>query len=186
MSTTQHKSRTIIQSFEAKELKKRSYTTKLADQLTKYFGTVWFLVVNILFFLLWILINTEILPLITVFDPYPHVLLITMVSLEAIMLSVIVLISQNRENQIGTLRDELQLQVELITERQIGKIMDLVIKIAEKQGVRISDSELAEMNDNIDTGYIEKKLAEQLKDSGTNLIPNLPKVKVRTSSQNST
>lgn len=103
-----------------------------------------------------------VVPGIPVFDPYPYVLLITLVSLEAIVLSVIVLMSQNRQSQVATLRDELQLQVELITEKELSKALQLLTKILAKKGVKLSDSELEEMLQAVDTSYIERKLEEQL------------------------
>lgn len=156
------RTRRIIQSFEAKALKRRSPTEKLADWLTKYFGSVGFLATNFIIFVFWVLINIGALPIIPVFDPYPFVLLITTVSLEAIILTVVVLMSQNRETRIGTLRDELQLQVELITEKEISKALKLLNELLRKRGIKLSDKELEEMLEVIDASYIEKKLEEQL------------------------
>lgn len=101
-------------------------------------------------------------PGIPVFDPYPYVLLITFVSLEAIVLTAIVLMSQNRQSQVATLRDELQLQVELITEKEMSKVLNLLKKVLENQGEKLSDTELEEMLQAVDTSYIERKLEEQL------------------------
>jgi len=163
MSSNHHKkSRRIIRSFEAKALKKRPFAQKFADWLTKSFGTVAFLVLNLGFFIFWLLVNTGRISSIPVFDPYPFVLLITFVSLEAIILAIIVLISQNRENQIGTLRDELQLQVELYAEKELTMILFMLRKLLRAQGVSVGKKELEEMLKDIDTSYIERKLDSQL------------------------
>jgi uncharacterized membrane protein len=156
------RTRQIIRSFEAKALKKRPFSIKIADALTFYFGTIWFLLLNLAIFAFWILVNNNKIPGIPVFDPYPHVLLITAVSLEAIILAVVVLISQNRERQISTLRDELQLQVELISEKEISKVLRLINKLLKKKGIVVTDKELEEMIKEVDTSYIERKLEEQL------------------------
>jgi uncharacterized membrane protein len=74
----------------------------------------------------------------------------------------VVLMSQNREKQINTLRDELQLQVELITEKEITKTLFLLKKILEKHDIKYSDKELEEMLKEVDTSYIERKLEQQL------------------------
>ena len=164
MSNSNHprKSHQIIRSYEARALRKRTITQRLADWFTSYFGSVAFLVLNLIFFIIWLAINLNLIPGISIFDPYPFVLLITAVSLEAIFLAVIVLISQNRENQIATIRDEMQLQVELITEKEISKVLSLLKKILENQGEKVTDVELDEMIQTIDTSYIEKKLQAQL------------------------
>ena len=156
------RTRQIIQSFEAKALKKRSLTSKLVDSFTSFFGSVGFLLLNLVVFSLWVLINSGRIPLISVFDPYPYILLITIVSLEAILLTTIVLMSQNRQSQIATLRDELQLQVELISEKEISKVLELLRKLLENKGIKIADAELEEMLETVDTSYIERKLENQL------------------------
>src|SRR3990167_8575619 len=110
-----HRSRYIISSFEARALKKRPLFVKIADFLTTSFGTVSFLVVNILGYGIWILGNTGRIPSFPAIDPFPFSFLNSFVSLEAIALAIIVLMSQNRENQRDVLRSELGLQVELIS-----------------------------------------------------------------------
>lgn len=160
--THRKKSRQIIRSFEAKALRKRSFTVKIADYLTSYFGSVGFLILNIIIFTVWIVINLGLIPSIPVFDEFPFVLLITAVSLEAIILTTIVLMSQNKQGHISTLRDELQLQVELITEREITKILRLLRELLKEKGYELKDEELEEMLSTVDTSYIERKLEEQL------------------------
>jgi len=163
MSNIHHKkSHQIIKSFEAEALRKRPFAIKIADFLTSYFGTVGFLLINILIYTVWILINTGKIPQIPIFDPYPHSFLNSLVSIEAIFLTVIVLISQNRANQIDKLRQELQLQVNLYSEKETTKILQLVKKLADEKGIKIEDKEIEEMIKEIDASYIERKLEEQL------------------------
>ncbi|MBN1169208.1 DUF1003 domain-containing protein [Candidatus Woesebacteria bacterium] len=160
------KPRQIIRSFEARALKKRTSAIKFADKLTGFFGSFGFLIINILTFICWITINSGVVPGISAFDEYPFVLLINLVSLEAIILTSVVLISQNRQNQIDTLRDELQLQVELISEKEITKTLRLVLKLLEHHKIKIKDKELEEMLEQVDTSYIEKKLEDQISKKG--------------------
>ena len=161
-----HKSHRIIKSFEAESLKREPLSVKIADFLTSYFGTIGFLLANIVIYTVWVLINTGKVPFIPVFDPYPHSFLNSLVSIEAIFLTVIVLISQNRENQIDRLRQELQLQVNLYSEKETTKILQLVKKLAEVKGIKVEDSEIEEMLKEIDASYIERKLEEQLEKQG--------------------
>src|SRR3989344_1250513 len=85
-----HKSHRIIKSFEAETLKRRSLSVKIADFLTSYFGTIGFLLANVVVYVVWILINTGKVSYIPIFDPYPHSFLNSLVSIEAIFLTVIV------------------------------------------------------------------------------------------------
>ena len=164
MPTKNHRkrSRQIIKSFKAESLKNRPFSIKIADALTSKFGTLGFLVINLTLFVAWMLINNGKTPGVPVFDPYPYVLLITTVSLEAIILAIVVLISQNREGYINTMRDELQLHVNLLTEREITKVLVLLRELLRKNNIKISDEELDEMLMDIDTSHIERKLKEQI------------------------
>lgn len=157
------RSRRIIRSFEARELKKRSLVVKIADALTSKFGTIAFLLGNLVIYTLWVLANTGKIPGIPVFDPYPYSFMNSFVSIEAIILSIIVLMSQNRESQRDVLRNELGLQVELISEKQITKILNLLKEIKANQK-NSEDPELEEMTKELDTSYIERKLIEQLEE----------------------
>lgn len=168
-----HKSRQIIRSFEAEALKKRPLVVKVADFLTSYFGTFSFLVINVVAYAVWILGNTGRIPGFPIIDPYPYSFMNSFVSVEAIILSVIVLMSQNRENQRDVLRNELGLQVELISEKEITKILQLLKEILINQKKAKSDPELEEMTKEIDAGYIERRLEKELAETGENPIARI-------------
>lgn len=161
----------IIQSFEAKEMRKRPFIIKVADRLTSFFGSVWFLTFNLGLFLFWIIANLGYIKNIPIFDPFPFFFLTTGVSLEAIMLTIVVLVSQQRQSQVGKIREELDMQVNQIAEKEITKALIILKKIAEKQGIKLDqDTELNEMVKGIEVGYIERKLEEQLAETKQNLI----------------
>lgn len=161
----QHKSRQIIRSFEARALKKRTLLNKIADTLSSLFGTVGFLLINVVFYTFWVLGNSGKIQGFPIVDPYPFLLMTLSLSVEAILLTTIILMSQNRENQRDVLRNELGLQVQLITEREITKILSLIKKMLEEQKKQEDDPELDEMTKQIDTGYIERKLEKELEES---------------------
>lgn len=160
----------IIKSFEARALKKRSLAVRFADDLTSLFGSMFFLGVNLLVFISWILINTGRIPGIPIFDPFPFSMLTTIVSLEAIILTLIVLMSQNRSSLISSLREEIDVQVNLISEREITKILKLINELLKAKGIKIEDKELDEMLKEIDTSYLERKLEEELKKKSEGLV----------------
>lgn len=109
--------------FRAKLNKRKSSAEQFADFLTASFGTVWFLNVNMLAFIGWIILNIGIIPGLKPVDPYPFGLLTMVVSLEAIGLSIVVLISQNRQEKIADAREEIDYQVDVQAEKQIASIM---------------------------------------------------------------
>ena len=165
------KSRTVIKSFKAKADKKRSITERFADWMTSTFGTVHFLFINVVLFVVWLAINNAWIPGVPVFDPFPHGLLTTIVSLEAIVLAIFVLISQNRQAKVDELRDEIGYQLGIISEKEITKILYLLKKVAEKQKIDISKDEvLAEMLQPTNTDSIEKALEKQI-DTANPILP---------------
>ena len=156
-------SRRLIKSFEAKALQKRSFLIKVADSFTHHFGSFTFLVINIIFFTIWIAANLGLIPGIAIFDPFPFILLTMTVSLEAIILTIIVLMSQNRQGHIASLREELDLYVNLLAEKEISKALKLLVALHEHHQIKsATDPELQSMLKDIDTSYIERKLEEQI------------------------
>ena len=162
--TSQRSGRRIIKSFEARVMKRRPFHIRVADSLTSYFGGINFLIANLIFFVVWIIINSGIIPGLTPIDPYPFVFLTMLVSLEAIFLTTIVLMSQNRQAFITSLRDELDMQVNVLTEREITKALELLIKLHRHHNVdTLPDPELEAMLKTTNLSYIERKLEDQLK-----------------------
>lgn len=155
--------RQIIHSFEAKLSNKRTRAEKIADYFTKNLGTMVFFVFNLVWFSFWVIWNSGLIPALSIFDPYPFVLLITIVSLEAICLAVLVLISQNRAAKVDKLRSEVDLQINMIAEQEITKIISLISVLLEKQGINVKeDPEIQKMLKRINLWEIEKKLERQL------------------------
>ena len=152
----------LIESIEAKALKNRSWSVRLADELTAFFGGIGFLLLNLAVFIFWVLANNGDIPGVPVFDPFPFPLLTTAVSLEAIILTTIVLMSQNRSSLISSLREEMDMQVNLIAEREITKSLKLLKALLDQKGIKIKDRELEEMLKEIDTSYMERELISQL------------------------
>jgi uncharacterized membrane protein len=155
--------RLVVQSYRAKADAKRTLSDKFADKLTAKFGTVAFLILNGMWFLIWIVINTRLIPGVEPFDPFPFGLLTMIVSLEAIFLAIIVLISQNRAARVGELREEIDLQINSIAESEVTKVIVLLGLLLDKNGIKIDDPELAEMVRPIRSHDIERMLEKQLK-----------------------
>jgi len=155
--------RKILQSIKAQADAKRTLTEKIADWITSLFGSITFFLINAIFFIVWILVNTNQIKGIPPFDPFPFSLLTTFVSLEAIILAIFVLISQNRNSKIDDLREETSLQINLIEEKEITKLMKMMAIILERQGVDLSqDPELKKLLKPISEEEIENKLAKEI------------------------
>ncbi|HLL60705.1 MAG TPA: DUF1003 domain-containing protein [Candidatus Nitrosocosmicus sp.] len=167
--------RQLYHSLEAKSLRSRSLLTNIADLLTSFTGTPNFLIANVIFFILWILINVNFIPGIVPFDPYPFGFLTMMVSLEAIFLSIFVLISQNRSSYISTMREEVSLRVNLIAEEEITKILEILAEVRKKVGITSVDPELEEMLKRTDTNYLERSIEDQVARASKPIFQQLKK-----------
>lgn len=155
--------RKILLSIKAKADSNRTMTERLADWMTAYFGSMKFLLLNFFLFTFWIIINTNQVKYISAFDPYPFNLLTNIVSLEAIFLAIFVLISQNRSSKVDDIREEINLQIDLIEEKEITKIMKMLAILLERQGVDISlDSELRKLVKPISEEEIKRKLEKEI------------------------
>lgn len=169
-------SRQFFRSFEAKALRSRPFLTRVADRLTILCGSPTFLVLNAIIFLVWIVLNLNLIPGIPAFDPYPFGLLTMFVSLEAIFLSIFVLISQNRSAHTSTIRDEVNLQVNLIAEQEVTKILHLLSEIRQEMGIRRQDEELSGMLERINETRIEQQIETQIEKATGSLINDLKQV----------
>ena len=147
---------------KAQHAKHRSGLERFVDRLNQYASSTPFLVAHVIWFGVWISWNTGLLGL-HPFDPYPFGLLTMVVSLEAIFLSIFVLMAQQRESAIAELREELGLQVSLRVEQEVTKTLQLVAGLYTRMGHRVSDDpELHHMLQPLDVRGIEKDLLEQI------------------------
>jgi uncharacterized membrane protein len=94
---------------------------RIADWIAWFSGSMPFLLINLVWFVGWIAINT--LPLgIHAFDPYPFGLLTMIVSLEAIFLSCFVLISQNRQAEKDHVRSDIEYEINIKAELEVAHL----------------------------------------------------------------
>jgi uncharacterized membrane protein len=155
--------RTLYRTLKAKADAEKKFPIKLADQLTESFGTLSFLLLNILAFAIWIIVNADILPGIEPFDPFPFGFLTMVVSLEAIVLAIVILISQNRGAKIGDLREEVDLQIDVKSEAEITKLLEMLAKLLKKNDIDLSgDHVLQEMLIPVDVDKLEEALEEEV------------------------
>lgn len=157
------KRRIILRSIKAKADAKRTLSEKIADAMTSRFGNIGFLLFNVSIFVSWLTINTGYIDGIRPFDPSPFILLTTFVSLEAIILAIFVLISQNRSMKVEDLREEVQLQIDLIAEKEIIKLMKMTALLLKKSGIDLSeDIELQKLLKPMSEEEIERILEKEI------------------------
>jgi len=135
--------RTIIR-LRLKAARERTVHDRIADIITSFSGRMGFVYVHIVWFGLWILLNTGRVG-VPAFDPFPYGLLTMIVSLEAIFLSTVVLISQNRLSGEIERRADLDLQIGLLTEHELTRVLQMLDAIQRKMD--IDDDAASELAD---------------------------------------
>jgi uncharacterized membrane protein len=150
-------------SLAAHHAAQRSRIERVADALARGAASTPFLVFHAAWFLTWMLVNTGVVG-IRPFDPFPFGLLTLVVSLEAIFLTIFVLMAQSHESTVAELREEVSLQVILRMEEEVTKTLQLVAGLYTRLGQRVGDDpELREMLGPLDADEIEHDLMDQIK-----------------------
>ena len=141
------------------EEKAKSREDRVADAITRFTGSMKFVYLHIVIFGLWIVINLGWLPL-PKFDE-TFVVLAMVASVEAIFLSTFVLITQNRMAALADKRADLDLQVSLLAEHEVTRLIELITEIAKKMDVEASrDPELSELARDVQPEKVLDKMEE--------------------------
>ncbi len=133
----------------AADEEKASTGERIAEAITAFTGSMWSVYLHLAVFGFWLLANAGFVPGLPAWDP-SFVTLAMIASVEAIFLSTFVLISQNRMAIASQRRADLDLQINLMAEHEVTKIVALVSAIAEKLDVHTEvDSEIDELKSNV-------------------------------------
>ena len=157
-----HKNIETILELEKKAVRKRSVIEHFADLITRFAGSPPFLFFHLIWFTGWILLNRGLITGIQPFDPYPFSFLTLVVSLEAIFLTLLVLMSQNRMTKEADNRAALDLQVNMLDEQETTLILKMVKKIADHLGLEEEvDEAIQELSEQTDMTEVAKTLEEK-------------------------
>jgi uncharacterized membrane protein len=119
---------------------RRSVIDRIADVIGGFSGSMAFVILHVMWFTGWFLWNTGAIPNTHRFDPYPFILLAMIVSVEGVLLSTFVLMKQNRMQRQSDTRDHLNLQIDLLAEKEVTKSLQLLRAICRK--LEITNAEL--------------------------------------------
>ena len=136
-----------IAQLEQRWLEERKLSEHLGDAVAARVGSMPFVIFHAIWFAAWVVVNLGWIPGVQPFDPFPFGLLTLVVSLEAIFLSLFLLISQNRLQRHADKRTHLDLQVNLLIETEVTTMLRLMQRLSSKLGVVPSDDdEVAELS----------------------------------------
>jgi uncharacterized membrane protein len=136
----------------------RGHQERIADDITRFTGSLPFVYIHLVVFGLWIAINLGWVPGVPRFDP-TFVVLAMVASVEAIFLSTFVLITQNRMAALADKRADLDLQISLLAEHEVTRLITLVTAMAERMGLDAAhDPELAELSQDVAPEKVMEKM----------------------------
>ena len=149
---------------EQEYLEQRTLWERVGDGIAGFAGSMFFVLAHVLGVSFWIVLNANRVSWIPRFDPYPFSLLGMIVAVEAVVLSSFILIRQNRMARRGERRDHLNLQVDLIAEKEITKLLQMVQAICEHMGLKhiAEDKEVAEFSQKTSVETIAQSLEDTL------------------------
>ena len=125
----------------------RTLQDRVGELVVAFIGSLTFVVLQTALLVFWVLVNLGWLPLIRPFDPFPFALLALIESTGGVLLSTFVLIKQNRMSRRADHRDHLHLQIDLLAEKEITKILELQRLICARLDIRegVEDPETQEL-----------------------------------------
>ena len=151
-----------IRRWEQEALHSRSKAEQLSDWITATAANGPVLLAHVGWFTSWILANVGVIPGVAVFDPFPFTFLTMMVSLEAIFLALFVIASQNRLSHQSDKRAHLDLQIDLLAEREMTAVLRLLRDIAAHLGLKdtVTDEQLHDLVKKTDIHELTSTLDE--------------------------
>jgi len=139
----------------------RTALERLTDVVSATASSTGFIVTHVIWFSAWVVLNVF---LGQRFDPYPFSLLTLVVSLEAILLTGFVLISQDRMTKLADRRAHLDLQINLLAEQELTAILKVVCLIADQTGVELAgcDPHLDQLLHRTDVKALNEELTKEM------------------------
>jgi uncharacterized membrane protein len=148
---------------EEEQISRASVAIKLVNKLGMLIGTLQFLTCQIVFFVAWVIWNVGVFPFLTVFDPMPFPLFDMIVAAEAVILTVIIVIRQNRMAEIADRRAHLALQINLLAEREVTVMLQMQRAVCQRLGVT-PDEAAHEYTQPMDVEKLANFIGEKLDD----------------------
>jgi uncharacterized membrane protein len=124
-----------ILKLEKEAIQNLSAVEHIAEKVTAFAGSSGFIILHILWFGIWIFMNGHVIKNFTPFDPFPFSFLTLMVSLEAIFLTLLVLMTQNRMTKEADKQAKLDLQINMLDEQETTLILKMVQRITTHLGL---------------------------------------------------
>jgi uncharacterized membrane protein len=151
----------------AREVAQAGVADKVAAAVAGFAGSLWSAIIHALIFGLWVLINLGVLPLLEPWDPQ-LIVLATLASVESIFLTTFVLMNQNRLARTEDKRAELTLQISLLAEHEMTKLVELASAITDHFNINTAvRRELEELAEEIAPEAVLDEIERRQRDKGS-------------------
>lgn len=148
---------------EGEALRARSRGEQFGDFVVGQSGRMGFILFHVIWFFVWILLNSVGRGKGLKFDPFPYPLLTLVVSLESIFLSLFILISQNRSSRTADERAHLDLQINMLAEHESTKALQLLQALCQHHGLNCAqDADIDQLVSTTKPAEILRELKQAL------------------------
>ena len=151
-----------IAGLEKRAMLNHTMAERIAEALTRWAGSVVFIAIHIVWFAFWVVANIGWIPGLAPWDPFPFGFLTMVVSLEAIFLSLLVLMAQNRLTRDADKRAQLDLQINMLAEQESTTTLRMLEKICQHLGIDFEAEEEKYLANETDVNALAKTLEEKL------------------------
>jgi uncharacterized membrane protein len=148
---------------EQASMESRSLGERVSDVITRFIGTMSFVVFHLLLFGVWFVVNLGWTPL-KPFDPFPFGILTLIVSSEGVLLAIFVLVSQNRMGRQANQRAHLNLQIDLLAEQETTQLLQKVQRLLDHFDIepRARDREVEQLSQETHVEALVSELQKSL------------------------
>jgi uncharacterized membrane protein len=154
----------LIAKHERDFLSRRTWDEKMGDAVSSLVGSLTFVAAHIVVLVAWMAINVGGFPTIKPFDPPPFPILDLVLSFESILLASFILMRQSRIARRTEERNHLELQLMLLTEKELTATLGVCREIAKRLGLSgiVDDHEINQLSEGISVDQMAESIREKL------------------------
>ncbi|HEY2822894.1 MAG TPA: DUF1003 domain-containing protein [Candidatus Acidoferrum sp.] len=154
----------LIAKHERDFLSRRTWDERVGDSVSSLVGSLTFVAFHVIGLLLWLTINSGGFPSLKPFDPAPFPILDMVLAFESILLASFILMRQSRIARRTEERSHLELQLMLLTEKELTATLGVCREVAKRLGLRgiVEDNEINQLSEEISVDQMAESIREKL------------------------
>jgi len=151
---------------EEHDNRRQSAISRFGERTGAFAGTLTFITIQLLLVLVWVLLNTGLAGARFVFDPPPFPFGVAAITFECVLLTSFVLIRQTQMSIRADRRSHLDLQINLLAEKEMTKALQMLRVITRRLGINLESGypELAELTQDTEVEKLASDLRANLED----------------------